>query len=258
MKQIRPALILFALLTLICGVVYPLLVTGLASMVFPVEAEGSLLVIEDRIVGSRLVGQAFSGAGAFWSRPSATAPHAYHAGASAGSNLGPSNPALAEAVAARFPGRIVLGADQVLDCDGTVFHKPADAEAARAQLVWAEKNRNQQKALLDKAFISQSAFDNIQSNHDVAAAKLRAADARKLRADYEKRYEAQFGLRIADVPVEFLAWTVGVSTRPPEIGGHISHGVKSSSTTMPPASTRSTTASTPTAAGSPESRKSSE
>lgn len=71
----------------------------------------------------------------------------------------------------------VLARIDLTEVQARVAARQADVEAARAQLVWAEKNRNQQKALLDKAFISQSAFDNIQSNYDVAAAKLRAADA---------------------------------------------------------------------------------
>ena len=71
----------------------------------------------------------------------------------------------------------VLARIDLTEVQARVAAREADVEAARAQLVWAEKNRNQQKALLDKAFISQSAFDNIQSNYDVAAAKLRAADA---------------------------------------------------------------------------------
>jgi len=73
-------------------------------------------------------------------------------------------------------GQVLARIDQT-EVQARVAGRQADVEAAKAQLVWAEKNRNQQKALLDKAFISQNAFDNVQSNHDVAAAKLRAAEA---------------------------------------------------------------------------------
>lgn len=98
----RPALSLFILLTLITGLAYPLAVTGLAQLLFPAQANGSLVTVGGVVVGSALIGQPFSQPGHFWSRPSATAPDAYNAAASSGSNLGPGNPALAEAVAARI------------------------------------------------------------------------------------------------------------------------------------------------------------
>ncbi len=100
---LRPTLVLFVLLSLVTGVLYPLAVTGVAQSVFPHEVAGSL--IRDRAghaVGSVLIGQNFTGPGHFWGRPSATAPMPYNAGASGGSNLGPANPALAEAVKARI------------------------------------------------------------------------------------------------------------------------------------------------------------
>lgn len=99
---LRPALSLFVLLTLITGLAYPLAVTGLAQVLFPDQANGSLVKVKGVVVGSALIGQPFSQPGHFWSRPSATAPDAYNAAASSGSNLGPSNPALTEAVAARI------------------------------------------------------------------------------------------------------------------------------------------------------------
>lgn len=98
----RPALSLFILLTLITGLAYPLAVTGLAQLLFPSQANGSLVKVNGVVVGSALIGQPFSQPGHFWSRPSATAPDAYNAAASSGSNLGPSNPVLTEAVAARI------------------------------------------------------------------------------------------------------------------------------------------------------------
>ena len=100
--QLRPALTLFLALSLLTGLVYPLAVTGIAQLVFPERANGSLLVRDDRAVGSELIGQAFSDPKHFWSRPSATSPIPYNAANSAGSNLGPGNPALAEAVKARI------------------------------------------------------------------------------------------------------------------------------------------------------------
>ncbi len=99
--QIRPALTMLLLLTLLTGLVYPLAVTGLAQLLFPNQANGSLIVRDGKVIGSRLIGQYFDRPEYFWSRPSATAPFPYNAAASAGSNLGPTNPALIEAVKAR-------------------------------------------------------------------------------------------------------------------------------------------------------------
>lgn len=99
---IRPACVLLALFTVLTGLLYPLVVTGLAQTIFPLQANGSLIREGDRIVGSALIGQLFADPQYFWGRPSATAPFPYNAAASAGSNLGPSNPALVEAGAARI------------------------------------------------------------------------------------------------------------------------------------------------------------
>jgi K+-transporting ATPase ATPase C chain len=99
---LRPALVLFAVLTLVTGLLYPLLVTGVAQAVFPRQANGSLVEHKGQTVGSELIGQPFAQPENFWSRPSATGPMAYNAGASGGSNLGPNHPALAEAVKARI------------------------------------------------------------------------------------------------------------------------------------------------------------
>jgi potassium-transporting ATPase KdpC subunit len=100
---LRPAAVLFFVLTLLTGVAYPALVTGVARLAFPAQASGSLLRAPDgRAVGSALIGQSFTDPGHFWGRPSATSPNAYNGASSSGSNQGPSNPALAEAVAARI------------------------------------------------------------------------------------------------------------------------------------------------------------
>lgn len=99
---VRPALVLFIALSGLTGVLYPLAVTGLGQALFPDQASGSLLLREGRPVGSRLIGQNFSDPGHFWGRPSATGPMAYNAGASSGSNQGPLNPALVEAVKTRI------------------------------------------------------------------------------------------------------------------------------------------------------------
>ena len=98
----RPALVLFLVLTLITGVAYPLLVTGIAQVAFPGQAAGSLLVKDGKPVGSSLIGQNFSDPKHFWSRPSATAPQPYNGVASGGSNLGPLNPALTDGIKSRI------------------------------------------------------------------------------------------------------------------------------------------------------------
>jgi len=100
--MLRPALTLFVVLSVITGLVYPLAVTGLAQLAFPQAANGSLILRDGKPVGSALVGQSFSDPKHFWSRPSATGPMSYNAANSSGSNLGPSSPALAEAVQARI------------------------------------------------------------------------------------------------------------------------------------------------------------
>lgn len=103
MSTIRPALVLLALFTLVTGLVYPALVTGVAQLVMPYQANGSLIVGSDgEVIGSELIGQSFDEPRYFWGRPSGTGPYPYNAGASSGSNLGPINPALEEAVTARI------------------------------------------------------------------------------------------------------------------------------------------------------------
>ena len=98
---IRPAVCLFVVLTLVTGVAYPLLVTGVANIAFPAQAAGSLVVKEGKPVGSLLIGQSFSDPKYFWGRPSATGPMANNASGSSGSNQGPLNPALVDTVKGR-------------------------------------------------------------------------------------------------------------------------------------------------------------
>lgn len=101
-SQVRPAVMLVILFTLITGVLYPMAVTGIAQVVFPAQANGSIMVVEGVAVGSELIGQAFTDPAYFWARPSATAPFPYNAGASSGSNLAPTSAALLAAVAERI------------------------------------------------------------------------------------------------------------------------------------------------------------
>jgi K+-transporting ATPase ATPase C chain len=99
--MIRPVLAIFGMLTLVTGVAYPLLVTGVAKLAFPAQADGSLVERDGRFVGSALLGQPFSDPRYFCGRPSATAPQPYDGAASTGTNQAATNPALAEAVAVR-------------------------------------------------------------------------------------------------------------------------------------------------------------
>jgi K+-transporting ATPase ATPase C chain len=101
LKDLRPAVVSFLLLTLLTGIAYPLVVTGISQGLMPVQANGSLIIKDGKPVGSGLIGQSFSDPKYFWSRPSATGPTPYNAAASSGSNQGPTNPALLDAVKAR-------------------------------------------------------------------------------------------------------------------------------------------------------------
>ncbi len=98
---LRQTVVLLGLLALLTGLLYPLAITGIAVILFPRQAQGSLIVTNGKVLGSALIGQPFESSQYFWSRPSATQPFPYNAAASGGSNLGPSNPALLRAVQAR-------------------------------------------------------------------------------------------------------------------------------------------------------------
>jgi K+-transporting ATPase ATPase C chain len=143
----RPALTLFVLLSLVTGLAYPMLVTAVAQLAMPGTANGSLITRNDQVVGSRLIGQSFVDPKYFWSRPSATSPMAYNGAASSGSNLGPINPALTDAVKARIealraadPGNtapipvdLVTASASGLDPD--ISRAAADYQAARVARV---------------------------------------------------------------------------------------------------------------------------
>ncbi|MDK2741402.1 MAG: potassium-transporting ATPase subunit KdpC [Nitrospira sp.] len=100
-EHIRPTLTMLLLLTILTGLIYPLAITGLANVFYPDQANGSMIVHQGTVIGSRLIGQYVDKPEYFWSRPSATEPFPYNAAASGGSNLGPTNPALIETVTAR-------------------------------------------------------------------------------------------------------------------------------------------------------------
>ncbi len=122
--QLKPAIVLLILLTLITGVLYPLTVTALAQVAFPGQANGSLILQEGQPVGSSLIGQPFDDPAYFWGRPSATGPFPYNAAASSGSNLGPTSAVLMENVQAR------LNALRAADPDNDVAPMPVDLVTA--------------------------------------------------------------------------------------------------------------------------------
>jgi K+-transporting ATPase ATPase C chain len=100
-QSLRPAVVLFILLSIITGIAYPLATTALGKWLLPQQANGSLIESEGKLIGSSLIGQNFTEPKYFWGRPSATGPYPNNATASSGSNQGPLNPALAEAVKSR-------------------------------------------------------------------------------------------------------------------------------------------------------------
>ena len=100
-KQLRPAIVLFLLLTVVTGIAYPLATTAIGKAAFPAQVGGTIIEKDGKAIGSELIGQNFTEPKYFWGRPSATGPYPNNAAASSGSNLGPLNPALADAVKTR-------------------------------------------------------------------------------------------------------------------------------------------------------------
>lgn len=156
LKQVKPAVILFAIFSALTGVIYPAIVTGLAQLLFPNQANGSLMTAgAGQVTGSALIGQPFGNPGHFWGRPSATAPFAYNAGASGGSNLGPTNPALMAAVKARIaalqaadPGNKAAVPVDLVTASGSGLDPHISPAAAEYQINRVAKARNLNPAKL--------------------------------------------------------------------------------------------------------------
>ncbi len=145
LQAIRTLLVL----SVLTGVVYPLLVTGIARVGFASQARGSLIEKNGRVVGSRLIGQPFSDPKYFWGRPSATSPMPYNGGSSSGSNLGPTNPALKEAVEARVKALREAGGDpskpvpiDLVTASGSGLDPHISPAAAEYQVARVAKARN--------------------------------------------------------------------------------------------------------------------
>lgn len=140
-RQLRAALGAFVLLSVITGLLYPFVVTGIAQMVFPSQANGSLIVQNVRVVGSKLIGQPFDDPKYFWGRLSATSPYPYNAAASSGSNLGPTNKALFDEVQGRIdalhkadPGNTALIPIDLVTSSGSGLDPGISPDAAMYQV----------------------------------------------------------------------------------------------------------------------------
>ncbi len=149
LKEFKPALLMLIVMTVITGALYPLVVTGIAQVVFPRQANGSLIERDGKAVGSELIGQPFGAPKYFWSRPSATSPYPYNAASSSGSNQGPLNPALTEAVAGRIkalrdadPGNTAPVPADLVTASGSGLDPHISPAAAEYQVARVAKARN--------------------------------------------------------------------------------------------------------------------
>ena len=157
LKEIRPAISLFLLLTLVTGVIYPLAVTAISQALMPFQASGSLIIRNGKPIGSSLIGQNFSDPKYFWGRPSATSPMPYNGIASAGSNLGPTNPAQIDAVSARVkalkdadPGNDLPIPVDLVTASASGLDPEISPAAALYQISRITKARNIDKAKLEQ------------------------------------------------------------------------------------------------------------
>jgi K+-transporting ATPase ATPase C chain len=161
LAQLRPAIVVLIVLTVVTGVVYPLVVTGIAQLLFPHQANGSLIVKDTKVLGSALIAQPFDDPKYFWARPSATSPFPNNAGASSGSNLSPTNPALIKAVQDRVdalraadPGNTSRVPVDLVTASGSGLDPHISPAAALYQLPRVAKARGMSedavRALVDK------------------------------------------------------------------------------------------------------------
>jgi K+-transporting ATPase ATPase C chain len=147
-RELKSALLILVVLSAITGVLYPLLVTAIAQVGMPERANGSLIERGGKAVGSTLIGQPFSAPKYFWSRPSATSPYPYNAASSSGSNLGPTNPALTDAVTARIkalrdadPGNTARVPADLVTASGSGLDPHISPAAAEFQVARVAKAR---------------------------------------------------------------------------------------------------------------------
>jgi K+-transporting ATPase ATPase C chain len=155
-RLLRPAVSLLVMMTILLGLVYPLVITGVANLAFPRQAEGSLIYRDGKLIGSALIGQSFSDPKYFWGRPSATAPQPYNGLASSGSNSGPLNPALLDAVKANV--KALRDADpenhrpipvELVTASGSGLDPDISPAAAQYQAARVARSRNLDPARVD-------------------------------------------------------------------------------------------------------------
>jgi K+-transporting ATPase ATPase C chain len=159
----RPAIVLFAALTVVTGVAYPLVVTGVGQAAFSQQAAGSLVTRDGKVVGSSLIGQHFSDPKYFWSRPSATSPMANNDAASSGSNLGPANPALVDAVKGRVdalraadPGNAAAVPIDLVTASASGVDPDISVAAAQYQAARVARVRNLQPGQVSQLVVAQT------------------------------------------------------------------------------------------------------
>ena len=159
--QLRSALMMFFILTILTGVAYPLAVTAIAQLLFPHQANGSLISKDGKPIGSTLIGQPFDDPKYFWGRPSATAPFPYNAAASSGSNLGPTNPALIETVKMRVaalkaadPGNDTPVPVDLVTASGSGLDPHISSASAEYQVRRVARARGREEALV-RTLVSQ-------------------------------------------------------------------------------------------------------
>ena len=161
--HIRPALVLLIVLSILTGLVYPAVVTGVAHLVFPGQANGSLIVRDGKVVGSALVGQTFDDPKYFWGRPSATSPFPYNAAASSGSNQGPTNLALYDAVKGRVetlraadPGNTAPVPVDLVTASGSGLDPHISPAAALYQVGRVARARNLDEAVVRELVVQHT------------------------------------------------------------------------------------------------------
>jgi len=161
-KQVKPAVLIFLVLTLLVGICYPLVVTGIAQLVFPTQANGDIITHNGQVAGSSQIGQPFSSPQYFWGRLSATSPVPYNAGSSSGSNLGPNNPALAEQAEARInalhavdPGNTNPIPVDLVTASGSGLDPDISVAAAYYQVPRVARERNLSQAEVSALVTSQ-------------------------------------------------------------------------------------------------------
>jgi potassium-transporting ATPase KdpC subunit len=155
LAHLRPAIVSLVLLSVVTGLAYPALVTVIAQVVFPYQANGSLIVRDGKTVGSALIGQPFDDPKYFWGRPSATSPFGYNAGASSGSNLSPTNPDLIKAVQGRVdalraadPGNTAPVPVDLVTASGSGLDPHITPAAALYQVGRVAKARNRDRQVI--------------------------------------------------------------------------------------------------------------